>query len=163
MNLGIRVREARLRKQMTQKDVVGDYMTRNMLSKIENGSATPSVKTLAHIAGALELPMSYFVDEGREVLGAPEQLAEIGRLAGLLAAEERPFVRAAALCLKARVLLCAQDAPGALELLEAFPAETLDPDGRALVFKAMEDCCAQIGDYKKAYDIALRRTAPDGG
>ncbi|MCL2030797.1 MAG: helix-turn-helix domain-containing protein [Oscillospiraceae bacterium] len=159
MSLGIRIREARLRKQMTQKDVVGDYMTRNMLSKIENGSATPSVKTLSYLSGALELPMSYFVDEDGEAF-APEQLTEISRLADLLAGEERPLVRAAALCLRARVRLCAQDAQGALELLEAALPDVPDPDGRVLVFKAMEDCCAQMGDYKKAYDIALKRTAP---
>jgi transcriptional regulator with XRE-family HTH domain len=48
---------------MTQKDVVGDYITRNMLSKIENGSATPSVKTLEYLAGALGLPAGYFMSE----------------------------------------------------------------------------------------------------
>lgn len=48
---------------MTQKDVVGDYITRNMLSKIENGSATPSVKTLEYLAGALGLPAGYFMTE----------------------------------------------------------------------------------------------------
>jgi transcriptional regulator with XRE-family HTH domain len=163
MTLGIRIREARLRKQMTQKDVVGDYMTRNMLSKIENGSATPSVKTLSYLAEALELPISYFVDEGGEAVAyAPGQLSEISGLADLLAEEERPIVQAAARCLKARVLLCAHDAQGALDILEDFPIDAIGPDGRALIFKTMEDCCAQMGDYKKAYDIALKRTAPTG-
>lgn len=46
MTLGQKIKEARLERNMTQKDVVGDYITRNMLSKIENDSATPSVKTL---------------------------------------------------------------------------------------------------------------------
>ena len=52
MNLGEKIKAARLERHMTQKDVVGDYITRNMLSKIENGSATPSVKTLEYLAGA---------------------------------------------------------------------------------------------------------------
>ena len=56
MNLGEKIKAARLERHMTQKDVVGDYITRNMLSKIENGSATPSVKTLEYLAGALGLP-----------------------------------------------------------------------------------------------------------
>lgn len=160
MSLGNRIREARLRKQLTQKDVVGDYMTRNMLSKIENGSATPSVKTLSYLSETLELPMSYFMDEDGEAPYALEQLAEIERLADMLLDEDRSLVRAVALCLKARALLCAQDAQGALETLEAIRMDSFDPDGRVLILKAMEDCCTQMGDYKKAYDIALIRTSP---
>lgn len=63
MNLGEKIKAARLERHMTQKDVVGDYITRNMLSKIENGSATPSVKTLEYLAGALGLPAGYFMSE----------------------------------------------------------------------------------------------------
>lgn len=63
MNLGEKIKTARLERHMTQKDVVGDYITRNMLSKIENGSATPSVKTLEYLASALGLPAGYFMTE----------------------------------------------------------------------------------------------------
>lgn len=63
MTLGEKIKAARLERNMTQKDVVGDYITRNMLSKIENGSATPSVKTLEYLAGALGLPAGYFMSE----------------------------------------------------------------------------------------------------
>ncbi len=63
MNLGEKIKAARIERHMTQKDVVGDYITRNMLSKIENGSATPSVKTLEYLAGALGLPAGYFMNE----------------------------------------------------------------------------------------------------
>lgn len=63
MTLGEKIKAARVERHMTQKDVVGDYITRNMLSKIENGSATPSVKTLEYLAGALGLPAGYFMNE----------------------------------------------------------------------------------------------------
>lgn len=63
MTLGEKIKNARLERNMTQKDVVGDYITRNMLSKIENGSATPSVKTLEYLASALGLPAGYFMSE----------------------------------------------------------------------------------------------------
>ena len=63
MNLGEKIKAARVERHMTQKDVVGDYITRNMLSKIENGSATPSVKTLEYLASALGLPAGYFMTE----------------------------------------------------------------------------------------------------
>lgn len=63
MTLGQKIKAARLEKGLTQKEVVGDYITRNMLSKIENDSATPSVRTLEHLARALDLPPSYFLDD----------------------------------------------------------------------------------------------------
>lgn len=61
MTLGQKIKAARLERGMTQKELVGDYITRNMLSKIENDSATPSVRTLEYLAGALGLPTGYFL------------------------------------------------------------------------------------------------------
>lgn len=63
MTLGQKIKAARLEKGLTQKEVVGDYITRNMLSKIENDSATPSVRTLEHLARALDLAPGYFLDD----------------------------------------------------------------------------------------------------
>ena len=77
MTLGQKIKEARIERKMTQADVVGDYITRNMLSKIENGSATPSVKTLEYIAAALNLPAGYFISD------AENEPAGRGRHAGL--------------------------------------------------------------------------------
>lgn len=62
MTLGQKIRAARQARGMTQKEVVGEYITRNMLSKIENDAATPSVRTLEYLAGALDLPTGYFLD-----------------------------------------------------------------------------------------------------
>lgn len=62
--LGRRLKAARLAKKMTQSDVVGNFITRNMLSQIESGSATPSMKTLEYLAGVLELPMDKLLAEG---------------------------------------------------------------------------------------------------
>lgn len=77
MTLGQKIRDARLARGMTQKEVVGSYITRNMLSKIENDSAAPSVRTLEHLAGALGLPTSYFLDEARVSDGSsPDGLDE---------------------------------------------------------------------------------------
>ena len=56
--LGKRIKEARLAKKMTQSEVVGDFITRNMLSQIESGSATPSVKTLEYLCKVLEIEPS---------------------------------------------------------------------------------------------------------
>lgn len=51
IELGKRIREARLSKKMTQSEVVGTFITRNMLSQIESGTATPSFKTLEYLSG----------------------------------------------------------------------------------------------------------------
>lgn len=61
--LGRRIKEARIAKKMTQAELVGDFITRNMLSRIESGNATPSVKTLEYIAAKLDLPVSSLVPE----------------------------------------------------------------------------------------------------
>ena len=53
--LGRRLKEARLARRMTQSEVVGDFITRNMLSQIESGSAMPSVKTLEYLSKRLEI------------------------------------------------------------------------------------------------------------
>lgn len=61
MTLGQKIKSARLERGMTQKELVGDTITRNMLSKIENDAATPSVRTLEYLAKALDLPAGYFL------------------------------------------------------------------------------------------------------
>ena len=58
--IGTIIKEARLSKKMTQNEVVGDFITRNMLSLIENGTATPSIRTLQYLATKLQIPMSQF-------------------------------------------------------------------------------------------------------
>ena len=64
--LGRRIKEARINKKMTQAELVGDFITRNMLSRIESGNATPSVKTLEYIASKLEVSVSSLVPEALE-------------------------------------------------------------------------------------------------
>lgn len=76
MTLGEKIKKARLDRHMTQREVVDGYITRNMLSKIENNSATPSMKTMEYLANQLGLPMSYFVtDVEIEVVPQAMQLA----------------------------------------------------------------------------------------
>lgn len=64
--IGEKIKELRLKKRMTQKDLSGDQITRNMLSLIENGMATPSVATLVHIASRLDVPVGYFFSASEE-------------------------------------------------------------------------------------------------
>ena len=61
--LGKRIKEARIAKKMTQSEVVGSFITRNMLSQIESGNATPSIKTLSYLSKKLELPLDQLMAE----------------------------------------------------------------------------------------------------
>ncbi len=63
IELGKRIREARLSKKMTQSEVVGTFITRNMLSQIESGTATPSFKTLEYLSGVLDIPVNQLIPE----------------------------------------------------------------------------------------------------
>ena len=63
MDMGARLKEARLALGLSQKQVCGDRITRNMLSLIENGAATPSMDTLQYLAQRLGKPVSYFLQE----------------------------------------------------------------------------------------------------
>ena len=68
VELGKRIKEARLARKMTQADVVGDFITRNMLSQIESGTANPSVKTLTYLAKVLQLPVNYLLPDELETI-----------------------------------------------------------------------------------------------
>lgn len=63
MDLGQRLKEARLAAGLSQRQLCGDTITRNMLSQIENGSARPSMDTLRYLAGKLHKPVSFFLEE----------------------------------------------------------------------------------------------------
>lgn len=63
MTLGEKLKQARLDAGLSQRQLCGDRMTRNMLSQIENGSARPSMGTLAYLAQRLEKPISWFLEE----------------------------------------------------------------------------------------------------
>ena len=63
MNIGERIRELRLSKMLTQADLAGDQITRNMLCTIERGAALPSLPTACYIAERLNVPVGYLLSE----------------------------------------------------------------------------------------------------
>jgi transcriptional regulator with XRE-family HTH domain len=64
--LGRKIKEARIAKKMTQSQVVGNFITRNMLSQIESGVATPSVKTLGYLSQVLQIPFSQLIPDEQD-------------------------------------------------------------------------------------------------
>lgn len=69
MNIGEKIKELRVAKLMTQSELAGDHITRNMLSCIENGTAHPSLSTILYIAGRLNVPAGFLLaEEGDEIV-----------------------------------------------------------------------------------------------
>lgn len=71
MELGEKLRQERLNLGLSQKQVCGDRITRNMLSRIENGQARPSMQTLQYLAGVLQKPVGYFLGEATACINQP--------------------------------------------------------------------------------------------
>ena len=63
MELGEKILLARQEAGLSQRQLCGEQITRNMLSQIEHGTARPSMDTLRYLAGRLGKPMSYFLEE----------------------------------------------------------------------------------------------------
>ena len=63
MELGQRLKQARLELGLSQRQLCENLITRNMLSQIENGSAHPSMDVLRTLAGRLGKSVSYFLEE----------------------------------------------------------------------------------------------------
>ncbi|MED1606077.1 helix-turn-helix domain-containing protein [Cytobacillus kochii] len=62
--IGKRVKQARLNKQMTQQDLAEKCgLTKSLISKIENGQTASAVATLLKISNQLDIPLSWVLEE----------------------------------------------------------------------------------------------------
>lgn len=88
MELGEKIRQARIQAGLSQRQLCGEAITRNMLSQIENGAARPSMKTLQFLADRLGKPVSYFLEEttvvspNLEIMASARRLFDAGDPAG---------------------------------------------------------------------------------
>ncbi len=67
MTLGEKIRARRKELGLTQKDVAGTAVTRNMICAIERGDVSPSLATLAAIAETLSVPIEYLVSDEEDL------------------------------------------------------------------------------------------------
>lgn len=67
MTLGDKIRKARCDKRLTQSEVTGDKITRNMLSAIESNKALPSLDTLIYLSDRLNLPVAYLLSDENNI------------------------------------------------------------------------------------------------
>lgn len=63
MELGEKIRQARLEAGLSQRKLCGDIITRNMLSLIESGRAKPGMDTLLYLADRLGKPVGWFLEQ----------------------------------------------------------------------------------------------------
>lgn len=136
MTLGEKIRAARLEAGLTQRQLCGEEITRNMLSQIEHDTAKPSMKTLMYLAQQLGKPAGYFLEEetltspnrermtrAREAFDAGESERVLEELKGFrepdaVYGRERQLMEVLARLTLARQALEQGKAPYARELLE---------------------------------------------
>ena len=142
MDLGERIKNARLEAGLSQRQLCGETVTRNMLSLIESGKARPSMDTLRHFAQMLNKPLSWFLEE--ETVTSPNQ----------------------AVMQKCEKAYADGDYSGVLALLEDYRA----PDGlfdgvRYLLEVLACEALAQqtIAQGKRAYGLRLLDRAEEAG
>ena len=61
MNVGEKIKKIRTAKFMSQRELAGTQITRNMLSRIENGAAQPSMSTITYIAERLNVSPGFLL------------------------------------------------------------------------------------------------------
>lgn len=136
MELGLRLKQARLEAGLSQRQLCGDTITRNMLSQIENGSAQPSMDTLRYLAGRLGKSVSYFLEED---VASPNQK----------------------LMADARADLTATNYAAALEKLKGFllPDPILEAEFHLLTAL----CCLELAQQQPEQASALLSQAAEAG
>ena len=140
MELGEKLRQARMEAGLSQRALCGEEITRNMLSRIENGAARPSMGTLQYLAARLGKPVSYFLEE--TAVCSPNQ----------------------AVMAKARQLFDEGDFAGVKQALSGYraPDETYDRERQLLESVTLLNLAEQaIGDGKEPYARELLENAAE--
>lgn len=76
MDISQKLLQARQEAGLSQRQLCGDYITRNMLSQLEHGTAKPSLDTLQYLAERLGKPVSYFLEDETESNSLTLRMAE---------------------------------------------------------------------------------------
>lgn len=68
MTIGDKIKALRKKQKKTQAEICADTITRNLLSEIECGKATPSIATLKYLASRFDVSPAYFLSEDDDLL-----------------------------------------------------------------------------------------------
>ena len=141
MTLGEKLRQARLEKGLSQRQLCGEEITRNMLSQIENGSARPSMDTLCFLAQRLEKPVSWFLEEQAVTLPNLQTIQQ------------------------AQQAYEAKDFPGVLQVLSDYrgPDPVFDRERYLLEALSLTAQARQVSEEKPVYAQKLLEKALEAG
>ena len=137
MTMGQRILAARLAAGLSQRELAGEEITRNMLSSLEHDTANPSVATLRYLSQRLGRPASWFLGEERssEAIDAFES-GNYRRSRELMDAQERRWLEPLALLREAEQALESGRVPYARELLSRLSGKSSPLYGPELRRKA---------------------------
>lgn len=79
LGIGEKLRAARKKQNLSLRELAGKAeISASMLSQIENGKATPSVRSLHSIADALNVPFDYFFPNENENISQTHSMSQEG-------------------------------------------------------------------------------------
>ena len=178
MTIGQRILQAREEAGLSQRQVAGEYMTRNMLSFLEHDRANPSLDTLIYLAQVLGKTVGYFLGEeqprvvGFDALCLARQSYDAGEYRTCM--EQLRQIPAGEVLDRERQLL---EILSRLSLAEQALADGRRPYARELLEQAGEKSCpywteelrrrcailkAQATDQPGALRAAVERIPEDG-
>ncbi len=70
MSVGSKIKALRKKRGMTQKELADGIITRGMLSRIENESASPSMQSLQLLADRLNISPGFLLEDGEDIIPA---------------------------------------------------------------------------------------------
>lgn len=151
--LGQRLKQARIEAGLSQRQLCGEEITRNMLSQIESGKANPSMQTLTYLAQRLGRPLSWFLEE--QTVTSPNQRSMAAARQGFAAGQY-------SVCLE-QLEDCSQDPvfDGERWLLAALSLLALAGqairDGKTVYAQSLLAKAEQAGKQTPYYTPALER------
>lgn len=82
-NIGKKIKQLRLRQKKTQQQIADECnISKSLLSKIENGQTSSAIATLSKISNALDVPLSWLLEDTPEqdivLLPKSERQAKVG-------------------------------------------------------------------------------------
>ena len=176
--LGEKIRAARKELKMTQAELAGTDFTKSFISQVEKGFARPSIRSLQIIAGRLNKPIAFFLDDeepgpppgtmskGEHLLQTARSFTRDGHFQDALTAYQEVLAsvpktdhgtRARAYAEMGRVLWSLDRKLEAVEALEeavdAF-RHAQDPLRRVQVLDRLSGYVAELGDQDRAVSLA---------
>jgi len=134
MTMGQRIRQARLEAGLSQRELAGEAITRNMLSGLEHDSAAPSLGTLRYLSERLGKKISWFLgEEGPSEAVTALRAGEYRRCRELLEGAEKEWLEPVVLLFEAEQALIDGRIPYARELLQKLEGRTSPLFGPASV------------------------------